>query len=174
MARELLDWMMKAKKNLSRKSKKDITPKHYAYYEDIEELPLHNWIKCLANDLKFVRKQENGTIEQDRKAWEKIYDSYIAEFGIGEAYKKMLKAMQKKALLEVDYILTRDRFKLTEIEMQIANLGAMIGNRGNGMTIEQSLVHLSKWLGSWINPKMITTREYFNLMDEYGKENKRK
>ncbi len=86
----------------------------------------------------------------------------------------MLKAMQKKALLEVEFILTRDRFKLTEIEMQIANLDAMIGNRGNGMTIEQSLVHLSKWMGSWINTKTITTREYFNLMDEYGKENKRK
>jgi hypothetical protein len=171
---EFWGWMKKVKVNLFRKSKKDITPKRYAYYEGIDELPLHNWIKCLANDLKCLRKDENGTDEQDKEAWVKIYDSYIAEFGIGEMYKKMLKAMQKKALLEVDYILTRDRFKLTEIEMQIANLDAMIGNRGYGMTIEQSLVHLSKWMGSWINPKMITTREYFNLMDEYGKENKRK
>ena len=170
----LLDWTKKAKENLLKKSKTDITPKPCAYYEGIDELPLHNWIKCLANDLTWLRKDKNGTIEDDKKAWEKIYDSYIEEFGIGEVYKKMLKAMQKKALLEVDFILTRDRFKLTEIEMQIANLDAMIGNRGNGMTIEQSLVHLSKWMGSWINPKMITTREYFNLMDEYGKENKRK
>lgn len=157
-----------------KKSKPDIIQKPCAYYEGIDELPLHNWIKCLANDLKWLRKDKNGTEEQDKRAWEKIYDSYIEEFGIGEMYKKMLKAMQKKALLEVDYILTRDRFKLTEIEMQIANLDAMIGNRGAGMTIEQSLVHLSKWMGTWINSKTITTREYFNLMDEYGKENKRK
>ena len=82
--------------------------------------------------------------------------------------------MRKKALLEVDFIITRERFKLTEIEMQIANLDAMLMNKGSGVTIEQSLIHLSKWLGSWINVKTITTREYFNLMEEYGKENKRK
>jgi hypothetical protein len=89
-------------------------------------------------------------------------------------YKKLLNAMKKKALLEVDFIVTRERFKLTEIEMQIANLDAMLNNKGSGVTIEQSLIHLSKWLGSWINVKAITTKEYFNLIEEYGKENKRK
>jgi hypothetical protein len=40
------------------------------------------------------------------------------------------------------------------------------------MTIEQSLIHISKWIGQWINPKTITAREYFNLLKEYGKANK--
>jgi len=135
---------------------------------------LFNWIKCTSNDLKFVRKDKKGTEQEDIEAWERIYDSYIAEYGLNEVYKKLLNAMKKKALLEVDYILTRERFKLTEIEMQIANLDAMMMNGGNGMTIEQSLIHLSKWMGSWINAKDISTKEYFNLMSEYGKENKRK
>ncbi len=135
---------------------------------------MFNWIKCTSNDLKFVRKDKKGTEQEDIKAWERIYDSYIAEYGLNEVYKKLLNAMKKKALLEVDYILTRERFKLTEIEMQIANLDAMMMNGGNGMTIEQSLIHLSKWLGSWVNAKDISTKEYFNLMSEYGKENKRK
>lgn len=135
---------------------------------------MFNWIKCTSNDLTFVRKDKKGTEQEDIEAWERIYDSYIAEYGLNEVYKKLLNAMKKKALLEVDYILTRERFKLTEIEMQIANLDAMMMNGGNGMTIEQSLIHLSKWLGSWINAKDISTKEYFNLMSEYGKENKRK
>jgi hypothetical protein len=157
-----------------RKSKQSITKQHYDYYEGIDELPLFNWIKCTSNDLKYVRKDKNGTEQADIEAWERIYDSYIAEYGLNEVYKKLLNAMRKKALLEVDYILTRERFKLTEIEMQIANLDAMMANGGTGMTIEQSLIHLSKWLGSWINAKEISTKEYFNLMSEYGKENKRK
>jgi len=135
---------------------------------------LFNWIKCTSNDLTYVRKDKKGTEKEDIKAWERIYDSYISEYGLNEVYKKLLNAMKKKALLEVDYILTRERFKLTEIEMQIANLDAMMMNGGNGMTIEQSLIHLSKWMGSWINAKDISTKEYFNLMSEYGKENKRK
>jgi hypothetical protein len=157
-----------------RKSKPNITKQRYDYYEGIEELPLFNWIKCTSNDLKFVRKDKKGTEQEDIEAWERIYDSYIAEYGLNEVYKKLLNAMKKKALLEVDFILTRERFKLTEIEMQIANLDAMMMNGGNGMTIEQSLIHLSKWMGSWINAKEISTKEYFNLMSEYGKENKRK
>jgi hypothetical protein len=157
-----------------RKSKPNITKQRYDYYEGIEELPLFNWIKCTSNDLKFVRKDKKGTEQEDIEAWERIYDSYIAEYGLNEVYKKLLNAMKKKALLEVDFILTRERFKLTEIEMQIANLDAMMMNGGNGMTIEQSLIHLSKWMGSWINAKEINTKEYFNLMNEYGKENKRK
>jgi len=137
-------------------------------------LPLSNWIKCTSNELIYVRKGKEGNEENDIEAWQKIYDSYIAEYGLSEVYKKLLNAMRKKALLEVDFIITRERFKLTEIEMQISNLDAMMINKGSGITIEQSLIHLSKWLGSWINVKTITTREYFNLMEEYGKENKRK
>ena len=124
--------------------------------------------------MSYVRKGKEGNEESDIEAWQKIYDSYILEYGLSEMYKKLLNAMRKKALLEVDFIITRERFKLTEIEMQIANLDAMLMNKGSGITIEQSLIHLSKWLGSWVNVKTITTREYFNLMEEYGKENKRK
>lgn len=124
--------------------------------------------------MSYVRKGKEGNEESDIEAWQKIYDSYILEYGLSDMYKKLLNAMRKKALLEVDFIITRERFKLTEIEMQIANLDAMLNNKGSGITIEQSLIHLSKWLGSWINVKTITTREYFNLMEEYGKENKRK
>lgn len=123
--------------------------------------------------MSYVRKGEEGNEENDIIAWEKIYDSYIKEYGLSDVYKKLLNAMKKKALLEVDFIITRERFKLTEIEMQIANLDAMLMNKGSGVTIEQSLIHLSKWMGSWINVKTITTRDYFNLMEEYGKENKR-
>ena len=165
---------MRAKSNLSKNSKKNTILNHFDYYEDIDELPLSNWIKCTSNELSYVRKGKEGNEENDIEAWQKIYDSYILEYGLSDMYKKLLNAMKKKALLEVDFIITRDRFKLTEIEMQIANLDAMIINKGSGVTIEQSLIHLSKWMGSWINVKTITTREYFNLMEEYGKENKRK
>ena len=165
---------MRAKLNLLKNSKKNTILKAFDYYADIDELPLSNWIKCTSNELTYVRKGEDGNEENDIIAWEKIYDSYIKEYGLSDVYKKLLNAMKKKALLEVDFIITRERFKLTEIEMQIANLDAMLMNKGSGITIEQSLIHLSKWMGSWINVKTITTREYFNLMEEYGKENKRK
>jgi hypothetical protein len=80
--------------------------------------------------------------------------------------------MKKKALYECDYTITGDRFKLTLIEIEEEKLKIMLSNKGNAMSIEQSLIHLSKWLGSWVNKNEITVREYFNLVAEFEKYNK--
>lgn len=151
---------------------KDTKSNSEKYYQNIDELPLYNWIKCSEGNLTYVRRTNKGDEQNDAIAWEKIYDSYIAEFGLGEAYKKMLKAMKDQAIKELEYCITGDRFKLTEAEIESAKLQRMMANAGNGMSIEQSLIHISKWIGQWLNSKTITTREYFNLLREYGKANK--
>ncbi len=79
--------------------------------------------------------------------------------------------MRKKALLELNFVKTRDRFKLTLIAAQEEKLKGMLNNNGNGMTIEQALIHLSKWLGFRIDTRKTTVVEYFNLLAEYGKAN---
>jgi hypothetical protein len=61
---------------------------------------------------------------------------------------------------------------LTKLEVEIEKIKVMLNNRGTGITIEQSLVHLSKWIGNWIDSKKITAREYFNLQKEFERTNK--
>jgi hypothetical protein len=122
--------------------------------------------------MEFARKGSNGTPERDVMAWQNIYDDYIREFGLSEVQKKLFDAMKKRAILELDFVITLDRFKLTEIEIQIARMDAMLSNRGSGITIEQMLIYVSKWLGQWLNPRNITVKEYFNLIEQYGKANK--
>lgn len=140
---------------------------------DIDELPLYNWIKCTQSEIKYTRKDLNvGNDAKDGNAWENIFDSYINEFGLSKLHKDMLKAMQKKAQLQLDYVITKDRFKLTKLEVETEKMKVMLSNRGEGMTIEQSLVHLSKWIGHWIDSKKLTTREYFNLQKEFERANK--
>ena len=48
----------------------------------------------------------------------------------------------------------------------------MLENSGVNVTIDQTLIHLSKWLGTFLDSKNITVRQYFNLIEEYGKANK--
>jgi hypothetical protein len=122
--------------------------------------------------MEFARKGSNGTPERDVMAWQNIYDDYIREFGLSEVQKKLFDSMKKRAILELDFVITLDRFKLTEIEIQIARMDAMLSNRGSGITIEQMLIYVSKWLGQWLNPRNITVKEYFNLIEQYGKANK--
>lgn len=123
-----------------------------------------------------MRKEITQEIEQnesDGEIWENIYDQYIKKYGLSKLYKKMLDIMREKALIECTFVMTRDRFKLTEIELKEAELNNALINNGNGMTIDQALIYLSKWLGYRLNPREITVIEYFNILEQYGKANKK-
>lgn len=106
------------------------------------------------------------------EAWQKLYDQYIKKYGLGKLYKRLLSVMKEKAIYELEFVELRDRFKLTEIEIKEAELKAMIDNKGQGMTTEESLIYLGKWLGYRLNPKEINVVEYFTILDQYGKANK--
>lgn len=142
------------------------------YYTSIENLPLANWIKCQDGKLHYTRKGSTGSIQLDNEAWEKIYDEYIEVYGLGKMKIKLLKTMVKKAEAELDFCLTGDRFKLTQAEIEQTALENMLKNAGNGSTIEQTLIHLSKWIGHWIKAVDISTKEYFTMIEELDKYNK--
>ncbi len=164
---------MKIKSNFLSKLKGVFSSKQENYYyKTIDDLPLYNWVECQKGKIEFVRKGDKGTTEQDDVVWMEIYDQYIKEFGLGKLHIKMLEAMKKKALLQLEYVKTRNAFQLTKIEMQITKLDGMLANKGSGISIEQTLVHLSKWIGQWLNTKKLTTREYFNLVREFERYNK--
>ena len=152
---------------------KGLTKKRENYYKSIDDLPLFNWIKLTNGELEYSRRNKNkGTKELDEKHFEMIYDDYLTTFGLSKMYVRLLEAMKKKALIELDYILTGDRMKITLAELEAEKLKTMLNNNKSTTTIEQTLIHLSKWLGQWINSKKITAREYFDLCDEFSKYNK--
>ena len=141
----------------------------------IDDIPLYNWMKCTDGDIQFVRKDlADGTQEDDLKYWNAMFDDYLQRYGLSDLYKRMLKVMKDKAILETEFVLTKDRFKLTLIEIESNKLEAMMSNSGEGMTIDESLVHLSKWLGYHLNVKRVTAGEYFTILKQYGKEGTKK
>jgi hypothetical protein len=137
-------------------------------------MPLHNWIKCNEGETEFIRKENIKDEGIDEIKWMEIYDQYIDKYGLSDVYIRLLKVMQKKALIELEFVKTNERFKLTEIEVQETKLKSMLANNGNGMSIDESLVHLSKWCGYRLNQMEISVVEYFNILKQYGKANKSK
>jgi hypothetical protein len=103
--------------------------------------------------------------------WNNIYDQYIEKYGLSELYKKLLETMREKALAELEFVTTGDNFKKTEISLLEEKLKTMVNNNGKGMSIEESLVHLSKWLGYRVDVFKTSVTEYFTLLNEYGKAN---
>ena len=142
-------------------------------WESIDDMILYDWMKCLNGELKYVsKKRKEHATNQD--AWEKLYDQYLATYGLGEKFEKYLKLLQKKAMLQCDYVITRDRFKLNEIEVQQAKIDSMQMHFGDGQTIQETLIYLSKWLGYKVDIKSTTVREYYDLIENYGKWSNKK
>ena len=149
------------------KSKKPrVSPRAKLYYTSLSDLPLKNWIAILNGDYIKTRRYRRGSIIEDALAYETLNDEYISRYGLDKYYLKLLKLLKKKAELEIDYILTGDRRKLTDIEIKEADLRQLIENKGTGLSIEASLIHISKFLGIWVNINTISTLEYYDLLQE--------
>lgn len=142
-------------------------------WDSIDEMPLENWIK-ITEDRAFnyvCKDPENVKGVDLAEAWYKVNDEYIKRYGLGDLYKRLLKKMKEKALLQLAYVESRDRFKLTEISLAEAEMASMMSNRGEGIGIREALVHLSKYMGFRLDPKELTVSEFFNIRDKHGKEN---
>tara|TARA_R110000764_G_scaffold36200_2_gene80885 strand:+ start:11932 stop:12411 length:480 start_codon:yes stop_codon:yes gene_type:complete len=142
------------------------------YYKSISDLPLYNWIKCNSGKTEFTRIGKNGNKQKDNKNWVLLYDEYLEIFGLNKKYKKYLLIKQKKALLQSEFIINKDPFKKTEIEIQNAKLKTLEGYFGDGQKIEVVLMWLGKFLGYKLNTKETNVNEYFTILEEYGKANK--
>jgi len=144
-------------------------------WESISDMNLESWMECIEGNIQFARKnakKDDLATEEEVERWFLIYDGYIKKYGLNVMYIKLLKLMQKKALLELNFAMTRETFKLTLIAIQEEKLKQALNNKGNSMSIKQSLIHLSKWMGgNLINKKEISAEQYFDLLEEYGKHN---
>ena len=142
-------------------------------YKSIDEIPLYNWNKITSGEIEYIKKNLNEKLS-DKKlniAYEILNDDYLDKKGLGLNYKRILDLMKKKAIAECDFAITKNTFKLTEIELYEYQISEKLKDDKNGMSIEKTLVYLSKWLGYRIDSKQITLSEYYIIIEEYGKAN---
>ena len=139
------------------------------HYQSIEEIPLFNWQKCLEGDVKHVNletKEDSG----NQEAFNKLYDSFLQKRGVNKEYKKYLDILKKKAMLQCEFLITKDNFKLTQIEIEDAKIVSLQKTSESGLSIEKTLIYLGKWLGYRLDWKVITVTEFYSIMEEYEKQ----
>ncbi len=136
-------------------------------------MPLHNWVKCTDGEMQYIRlNTKKGNSVSDLHYWEMMYDQYIKHFGLGKLYTRMLEQMRRVALVELDYVISADKFQLTKLEMENQRLNSMMNSAGTGVSLEQGTVYLSKWLGYGLRPKEVSVKSYFEMLKEYERYNK--
>jgi len=144
-------------------------------WELIDEMPLYNWVKCNDGKLIYIRKKPVGVVNnRDLEAFTTIYDEYLKEFGLNDRYKRYLEAKRRLAIYQAKYIIKRDRFLLNKIEIEEGKIKDLERFFGDGQRIESVITHLSMWCGYKIDQKKTSVKEYFTLLEEYGKANKKK
>ena len=145
------------------------------FYKSIDELPLYNWIKINEGELNYllIDPKQKESEKKLNEAYEVIYDDFLKEFGVGKKQKEVFNEMKKLALLECDLVIKGDEFTKTKIEIQRAKLEQLKKGANRGMTTDKTLIYLSKWLGYKINAKETTVKEYYNILEEYGKANQK-
>lgn len=141
------------------------------YYDSIEDMPIYNWHKCMNGDYYYVRKDcKQIDLPECEKRFKKIYENYFDIFGIDKRYKQQIDIIKKITLLQCDYLISRDEFKLTQIEVENAKLEMFKKETSNNVTLQTTLIYLSKWLGYRLDWKEVSVYEYYTLLEESSKQ----
>ena len=140
------------------------------YYDDIDEFPWWNWKRCQKGKKEYTRKDINkGTEEEDLKAWEKIYDGYLEEFGLGKDYEYYFELRMEKAMLECRLVLEGNLFlqnRINVLELKIIE----ILDRGESQGDNKVLVYLSKWMSTIIQEKTTSVKMVYQMLEAYQQE----
>lgn len=147
-----------------------------SYYDDIEFLPLTIWEKCQNGELFHLRKElESGTDEQDIEVWQDLNYQYAEEFGLSRHHQKYLLLKKQLMILELRMLETGNRMLLNDIRMVKSEITEL--SKGNesqdSVSIDDSLIWLSKFMGFFLNKNDLMTKQYYLLVKQYGKANQK-
>lgn len=156
--------------NLSNWLKRNTSNKQGRFYSELDLFPLDRWEKCQGGDLRYINEDAQPT-EHDSERWVMMYNRYLEKFGIDEQLEKYLQIKEHLTKLRCAYIENPDDMLLNQIEIEQINLKELDPSKHDGMSIDQCLVHLSKWLGYHVKKSGISIVEFRNLLEEYARAN---
>lgn len=136
-------------------------------------MPLLNWEECEKGNVQFVNKHRKST-KHDVNRWANLYNQYLDRFGLGHNFEEIIRLKRKLIRLRCAYIENGNKKLLNQIIVDEKKLLSLEGGAIDGLTIDETLIHLSKWLGYRIDKKVISIVEYKSLLDEYGRTHKKK
>lgn len=142
------------------------------YYQEIDEIPLFNWSKCLDGHFQFIRKDgKRYYCGKDVEAFLALFDKYLAHKGFTLEQDMFIKLQQSCISFAAKFIETGDLSYVTHFKVAMAKLAQIDPRKIKGKSITETLVTLSKWVGYWIDSKKITLEDYLNLIASFEDEN---
>jgi len=130
------------------------------------------WLKCQGGDLTHTRLDiEIGTAEEDLTAWEALNYDYVMTFGLTRKHIHMMQLQKQLMLLRMDLIITEDMFLQNHIEDLEMEINGLVSSTET-VNITTTFILLSKWMNQKIAANNITVKEFFTMLELYGKDGK--
>lgn len=150
------------------------------YYKDIWSLPIYNWnMVMVKNNYNFLKKEstfippndvKNIEDETAHKLWIELNDQYSEEFGFNESATTVLEKKRDIGILKADYIVTGDKFKLTQIEIKEFQLESSLETGETEYNPNKEIGILSKYIGTMIDTRKTSVHQYYiikqNIMNQ--------
>lgn len=139
------------------------------YFNSIEELPIWNWWKVSeTGSLSYLRK--DGNYNKDCYPfdnWLNIQNEYLEIFGRTSQHQSFIRLKKKWIEKKADYIITDNRFCLTELDIIESDLSEVTNTNGNTKK-EETIIFLEQKLGREIDPKNISVKKYYDYIDYFS------
>jgi hypothetical protein len=143
------------------------------YYDNIAEMPIHNYFKLNeTNEIKWLVEKKGiygNTKEAIEKAITEIQQQIIDEFGIGESYAEILQLKQEIAMYKCDNAIEGTNFYNTFVNIKETELKALEEQKGT--TKEEMQLHLTKFIGVKLNYKETSVKEYYTYIKKLNENN---
>ena len=143
-------------------------------YKSIEDCPIWNYEKCqVTGNVKYICAIEDYSNVQEEQymheAFDKVFTEFYDYFGISNELKEFLNSKRAITILEVDYQLTKDSLKLTQLNKKKEEFNN--NYRVNDTDIDKIAVQLSRWLKFDVDTKKTTVKRFYNYLNALIKEN---
>lgn len=144
------------------------------YYKSLDEMPVFNWFKIQqTNDLKYmlvkIRKVSVKEVKELESALHKLSNEYINTFGISDEYRRILELSRDIKVLEIDFILIKERSKLTMIELKKSELKA-ISTSSSKTDLFKIKMHVNKYMGYDVDTKKTSVKEFYTIVESLKEE----
>ena len=141
------------------------------YFNSIDELPIWNWWKIAETGNLIYLHRENDYTKEDYSLvslWNELQNEYLDVFGITDDFERLLRLKKKWIIKKADYLLTGERFKLTELDIIESDINEAINDK---ITIdkEDTIIMLERKLGRELDPKKISVKKYYNYINHFSK-----
>ena len=142
------------------------------YYSELDTIPIYNFNKCLEGDYRFICVEVNDKWSiDDFNAFQVIYEKFTQKYQKKELESKIT---LYKSLIELQcmYLETLDDYFLTQIEIKKGYIPT--ATEQPKIDITRNLVVLSTYTRYRLDPREVTVDEYYIIIENYERANKKK